>query len=92
MITVEQAPIAEPFVVQDIYATGLLRVEDIGAGTFRFVFYVNQVSTFGEPERVIVSRLVMPADAAREGSRASLKALGRYFLRNCVECLKQSCH
>lgn len=92
MITAEKAPVAEPFVVQDVYATGLLRIEEASPGTFRYVFYVNQVSTFGEPERVIVSRLVMPADAAREGSRASLKALGRYFLRNCVECLKMGCH
>lgn len=91
-IAEHQAPVAEPFVVQDIYASGLLRVEDVGGGAYRFVMYVNQVSVFGEAERVVVARVVMPADAAREASRMSLKEMGRHFLRDCLDCLKQSCH
>lgn len=88
----EYAPVTEPFVVQDTYATGMLRVESVGPDTFRFVFYVDQVSTYGERERVIVSRLVMPADAAREAARAALIEMGRLFLRSCVECLKRPTH
>jgi len=92
MIALEQAPIAEPYAVQDVYATGMLRVEGVGTETFRFVFYVDQISSFGERERVIVSRLVMPADAARDASRRALIELGRVFLRNCAECLKVGHH
>lgn len=91
-IVEHQAPVAEPFVVQDIFASGLLRVENLGGGVYRFVMFANQVSAFGEAERIVVARIVMPADAAREGARMSLKEMGLHFLRNCVECLRQSCH
>lgn len=84
------APVAEPFVVQDIFASGLLRIEMAGPGTFRFVFFVNQVSSTGDPERVIVCRLVVGAEAAQEASRQTLGALSEP--RACRECSKLSCH
>ena len=70
----ERAPVAEPFVVQDIFATGLLRIEPLSPSTCRFVLYVNQISSFGEPERVIVCRIIMDAEAARDASRKTLAA------------------
>lgn len=83
------APVAEPFVVQDIFATGLLRIEAAGSETFRFVFFVNQVSSTGEPERVIVCRLIVGAEAALAASRATLSNLSEP--RAC-RGLKLSCH
>jgi len=86
----EPAPVAEPFVVQDVFVSGLLRIEAVAPDTFRFVFYVNQVSSFGEMERVIVARLVVGAEAARAGSVATLATLSEP--RVCTECPRQSCH
>ena len=86
----EPAPVAEPFVVQDVFVSGLLRIEAVAPDTFRFVFFVNQVSSFGEMERVIVARLVVGAEAARAGSMATLATLSEP--RVCTECPKQSCH
>lgn len=91
MLGPHEAPVAEPFVVQDIFVSGLLRVENAGPGTSRFVLYVNQMSSCGEMERVIVCRIIMSTEAAREASRQTLVATNEP-LRLCSECPKQSCH
>jgi len=51
---------SEPIAVQDVFATGLARIEEAG-GNLRLTFYTDQLSLFtNEPERVIVARLVIP--------------------------------
>lgn len=72
------APLVEPYVVQDIFATGLHDVEEVGDGHYRFTFFVKQKSTYdgqGE-ERVVVARLVLSTSAILYGCKWALSAIG----------------
>jgi len=86
------APVTEPIAIPDVYATGLLRVESVGAGAFRFVFTVDQQSVAGDMEKVIVCRIILSADSAREAAREALRILGRFFMRDCIACLHKGLH
>lgn len=86
------APLVEPAVVQDIYASGMSSAEDIGDGNYRFTFYCNQRNISGDMERIIVSRLVLPGASAREAAMNALTMLGGVFLRDCAQCLKVGMH
>lgn len=87
-----EPPVVEPIAVQDIYVSGLQSIEELGDGVFRFVLYVNQKNTNGDVEHVVVGRLISTAENARNCARESLQVLGRFFMRNCVECLRKGCH
>lgn len=72
------APVVEPFVVQDTFATGLHDVEDMGEGLYRFTFFVKQKSTYDGQgdERVVVARLVLSTSAIFHGCKWALTAIG----------------
>lgn len=52
------APLIEASAVPDIYCTGIARIENLGDGCFRYVLFVSTQAADGQPERVIVARLV----------------------------------
>jgi hypothetical protein len=56
----EDVPIIEPFMVGDVYATELARVEDLGSAV-RLVFTVPIPS---EGARHVVARLILPKEVA----------------------------
>ena len=75
---VVSAPLTEPIAVQDIYVSGLARIEDLGA-CFRFTYYSTQRPLNGgehDLERVIVARIVMPKDATAVGLMHAKAAMG----------------
>lgn len=53
----------EPVPIQDVFFSDLGAVEEIEGGCLRFYLYVNQVpiGTEGEPEKIVVAKLVTPA-------------------------------
>jgi len=78
MVVCLPAPLTEPIAVQDVFASGLARIEDLGA-CWRFTYFAYQRPLHGgehEIERAIVSRVVMPKDAAAIGMMQAQAALG----------------
>ena len=62
-----EAQLIDPIAVQDIYVSGIGRVEDVGGGCIRITFYAAQKAILdGTAERVVVARLVGPASAAMD--------------------------
>lgn len=51
-------PLVEPYPVQEIYATSIRRVRDIG-DMVRITFYSRTSEQDGDPVRIIVARIVM---------------------------------
>jgi hypothetical protein len=60
MIPKQEVPIIEPFMVGDVHATELARVEDLGSAV-RLVFTVPIPS---EGARHVVARLILPKEVA----------------------------
>jgi hypothetical protein len=76
-----QAPLVEHVAVQDIFVSGLARIDDIGGGNLRFTFFTKQRSSMFLDERtenVVTLRIVMHAAAACDGSKASLCAVSEF--------------
>jgi hypothetical protein len=74
MLVPSTAPLTEPIAVQDIYCSGLARIEDLGS-CLRFTFYASQRPICGDDhdiDRVVVARLVLSKEAT---SAAALMAL-----------------
>lgn len=69
------APLIEPMLIQDVFVSGVARIEDAGGGLFRLVSYVNQEDEAGRPYRVIVSRLIVPVAAFEGGIRKIREAV-----------------
>jgi hypothetical protein len=90
-MTTDHAPVVEPFVVQDTLATDLVRIEELKGGLMRFVFAVDQFNG-SDMEKVVVSKVVMSTDAAREAAKSTLHITGKLLMRNCKECIARSCH
>jgi hypothetical protein len=70
-------PLTESTVVQDIFASGLARIEDVGGGNFRLTLYAFQKSVIFEDqrrERVVVARLVIPKGPLLEAAKACIYA------------------
>jgi hypothetical protein len=64
----DHIPLSEPFCTQDLFATELGSVEVIGP-CVRLTFVVRQNATFGGgKERLVVAKLVLPAEAVRQMS------------------------
>jgi hypothetical protein len=77
--------LTEPFVVMDIFATDLALVEHLGSCTrFTFVAKRNCPHT-GNPEREIVARLVIPAEALSDVCLKVVRAHVVGLERNPVE-------
>lgn len=68
--------LSEPFAIQDVYASGLSHVEDLGDGNYRFTFYTRQASIYGRADAVVVCRLIMPINAVHDGVRETLLVTG----------------
>lgn len=61
----------------DLFASGLHKIEHIGGGNLRFIFYVVSMAN-GVPQRVPLDRgLIMPIESVPEGIGKTLMALGR---------------
>jgi hypothetical protein len=58
-------PLIEPCPVLDTFCSGMAAIEPIGGGCVRVYLYANQTGMVlgGEPERVVVLRVVMPLEA-----------------------------
>jgi hypothetical protein len=70
--------LTETTIVQDVFASGLARIEDVGGGCMRFTLYAWQKSmlyTDERREKVVVARIIMPAHAVKDAAMASLLAL-----------------
>jgi hypothetical protein len=50
----------ELYAVQDVFASGLGRVDILGGGFCRFVWFVDRNGCDGIPEQVIVASVIMP--------------------------------
>lgn len=73
-----EAPLVEPFVVQDVYVSGLHDIEHLGEGEYRFTFFVKQRSALdGSDERVVVARIVMCTSSILSGIQQTMRMLGR---------------
>jgi len=57
--------IVEPFAIQDVFCTGLVRVERLGP-VRRLVFYSTTTGYAGGTERHVVSKLVMTAEVMQQ--------------------------
>lgn len=72
------APLAEPYVVQDTYVTGLHDVEHLGEGEYRFTFYVKQRSSLdGIEELVVAARIIMCTSSILSSIQQTMRMLGR---------------
>jgi len=75
---VVSAPLTEPIAIVDTFASGLARIEDLGA-CWRFSYFAYHRPLHGgehDLERVIVSRIIMPKEAAAAGMMHAHAALG----------------
>jgi hypothetical protein len=67
----------EPVQVQDIFCSGLGAIERLEGNCFRFHFFVTQRSGEGErEEKVVVSKLVIPAAAVPPAIMKMIDAAG----------------
>lgn len=60
------API-EPFIVQDIFASGIAAIEDVGGGCVRLVFYVNVKSSGflgASADRIVTAKIILTGESA----------------------------
>jgi hypothetical protein len=73
----EFAPLIEPFLIQDVFSSGIARIEAAGEGFFRLVIYVNQEEEGARPVRVIVSRLIVPTSAFEDGIKKIRDAVAK---------------
>lgn len=56
------APIEEPVPIQDIFCSGVSKVERLANGNLRIWFYVNQAAGgAGRQESLIVAKIIIPA-------------------------------
>lgn len=67
----DNAVLAEPFAVPDVYVTGLWSIEPLGHGDARFTFYTIKR---GEPE--LAASLVAPLASIPPAILMGLKTLG----------------
>lgn len=68
-------PLVEPIAVQDVFATGLHDVENVG-GCWRFTIYSRQTSvTDGSAENVVVARIVLPSLSVLQALRLTVRAI-----------------
>ena len=73
-----KAPVEEPVPVQDIFCSGVSKVENIGNGNLRVWCYVNQAAAGqGHAESLIVAKIVIPAAAMSAAILQAQAALGR---------------
>lgn len=72
------APLAEPYVVQDTYVTGVHDVEHLGDGEYRLIFFVKQRSICDDTsgDRVVAARLVMSLPAVFALAKLALHSIG----------------
>lgn len=63
----------EPITLPDVFCTSLVRIERIGSAR-RLVFAVPENSALERPLRVVVTRLVVPAEALAEITAQLLEA------------------
>ena len=73
-------PLVELSTVQDVFCTGIARIENLGGGCFRFVLFVDQQDTDGRPERVVVERLIIHRENVPRAVRQMLTIAGTPFI------------
>ncbi len=73
-----EVSLIEPVPIEDVYCSGLARIEDLGSEA-RFVLYTNQVLyEAGDTEaRVVKVKVVLPLSAIKEGVEMTLAFLAR---------------
>lgn len=73
-----EAPLVEPFVVPDVYVSGLHDVEHLGEGEYRLTFFVKQRCGDREllVQHVVAARLVMSLTSVFLLAKSLLKAIG----------------
>jgi len=82
--------LTEPLIVQDIFASGLADVENLGDGNWRFTFYSQQRSSYdgASTDNVVVCRIVGSTSAALEAVRTIMLALGH----RCCGAVRERLH
>lgn len=68
--------LSEPFVVPDVYASGLSHIEDLLDGNYRFTLFARQASFLGNAEAIVVARIVMPTGAIHLGVKDIIRVVG----------------
>lgn len=70
------APISEPIAVPDTYVSGIAHIEQMGGGLMRFTLFAGHHNlSDNEPERVIVSRIIMTKEDVKKAMLAVELAL-----------------
>jgi len=64
----------EPYPVQDIFCSGMGKVEDIGGGCMRFYLYATQLNDDGVEEYVVVAKLIAPSAAVPDAIKQLIAA------------------
>lgn len=73
-----KAQVEEPVPVQDIFCSGVSKVENLGNGNLRVWCYVNQAAAGeGAAESLIVAKIVLPAAAMGAAIEQATAALRR---------------
>lgn len=67
--------LTEPCPVSDTFVSELVRVERLKGGNVRFTHAVETVGEDGEPELVVVAKIVMHVDGLAEARRLADAAL-----------------
>lgn len=65
--------LVELYAVQDVFASGLGRLDILAGGFGRFVWYVERASADGTIENVIVASVIIALEKVKEG-RAMVEA------------------
>lgn len=83
MLHAAEKRLVEPFNVADVFVTGLGEIEDAGGGCYRFILYSDRHVGDGL-ESIVVTKIVMPADAIPKAIALTAKALGTTLQCVCV--------
>lgn len=72
----------EPMPVADTFCSGLGEVENVGGGCLRFYMYVlQQPPGGGEPEKIVVAKIIMPLSAVPDAIVKTILAVGGATLK-----------
>lgn len=61
----------DPICIQDVFASRMAKVENLGGGNFRFIFVTHQ-----EGENLVVARLVLHMDSVAPAILMAATAIG----------------
>jgi len=68
----------EPYVVMDVFVSGVAAVEILRGGLVRFTHYVEQTEPGGEVVGIINSRVVMPLEGEVEARSLCISTVTGY--------------